>query len=266
MTSIVERRPVSFAVGTLVFVIGITVLSRFVLETLFPSLTLAGIGLVTNWIYVAFSIALVAWLGWWKEIRLVSRLNRRALVYLLPLVAYVLVHPLLAGVAVPEVSLMEGQVLPDWATVIVIVLGVSLGAGIAEELLYRGVLLRALESRGRLFAAVLTAALFGLTHFSRVVLGDATVSEWLLGALLMLPIGIGLAAVAFRLDSLWPLIVWHMASDVSSHLAASESMAYVLSLLGVIVLIGAMGLWLLWQDRQSSKVSGQHKTGVIPTE
>jgi len=249
--SIVERRPVSFALGTLGFVIALTVVSQVVLEALFPRLTADGVALVINWIYVALSIALVAWLGWWSKIRLTARVNRGALVYLLPLLALVLL-PVVFGLSLPEVSLVEGATLPDWAVLVTIVFGVALGAGVAEELLYRGVLLRALEPRGRLFAAVLTGVLFGLTHFSRVVLG-ASVEEWVLGLVLQLPLAVGLAAVAFRLDSLWPLIVWHVAADITLSMAATASTTYVLAFLGLSVLVGAMGLWLLWQDRRTAR-------------
>jgi hypothetical protein len=44
--SIVERRPVSFAVGTLGFIIALTVVSQVVLEALFPRLTGDGVALV----------------------------------------------------------------------------------------------------------------------------------------------------------------------------------------------------------------------------
>jgi membrane protease YdiL (CAAX protease family) len=249
--SIVERRPVSFALGTLGFIIALTVVSQMVLEALFPRLTADGVALVINWIYVTFSIALVAWLGWWTKIRLTARVNRDALVYLLPLFALV-VLPVAFGLSLPEVSLVEGAILPDWAVLVTIVFGVALGAGVAEELLYRGVLLRALEPRGRLFAAVLTGVLFGLTHFSRVILG-ASIEAWILGVVLQLPLAIGLAAVAFRLDSLWPLIAWHVAVDITLTTAATESVTYVLGVLGLSVVIGVMGLWLLWQDRRTAR-------------
>ena len=249
--SIVERRPVSFALGTLGFIIALTVVSQVVLEALFPRLTGDGVALVINWIYVALSIALVAWLGWWSKIRLTARVNRGALVYLLPLSALVLL-PVAFGLSLPKVSLVEGATLPGWAVLLTIVFGVALGAGVAEELLYRGVLLRALEPRGRLLAAVLTGALFGLTHFSRVILG-ASVEEWVLGVVLQLPLAIGLAAVAFRLDSLWPLIVWHVAADITLTMVASVSATYVLAFLGLSVIIGIMGLWLLWQDRRAAR-------------
>ena len=249
--SLAEQRPVSFAFGTLGFIIVLTVGSLVVLEELFPSLTTDGAALIINWIYVVFSIGLVAWLGWWKKIRLTARVNRGAIKYLLPLFALAL-FPVVFGLSVPEISLIEGTILPGWAAVVTIVLGVALGAGIAEELLYRGVLLRALEPRGRLFAAVLTGVLFGLTHFSRVILG-ASIEEWVLGLILQLPLAVGLAAIAFRLDSLWPLIGWHIMADITLTMAGTVSMTYVLTFLGLSLIIGMMGLWLLWQDRHRAR-------------
>lgn len=256
--SVVERRPISFALGTLGFIIALTLVSQLVLEAVFSNLTGDGVSLVINWIYVAFSIALVAWLGWWKRIRLTERVNRNAVVYLLPLFALAFL-PLAFGLSIPEISLVEGATLPNWAAVVTIVVGVALGAGVAEELLYRGVLLRALEPRGRLFAAVLTGALFGLTHFSRVILG-ASIEEWVLGVVLQLPLAIGLAAVAFRLDSLWPLITWHFVADITLTTAPTASAAYVLGLLGLSVIIGVMGLWLLWQDRRAAQQTDQPRS------
>ena len=258
VTSVIERRPVSFALGTLGFIIALTVVSQLVLEALFPNLTDNGVSLIINWLYVILSIALVAWLGWWQKIRLTAPINGGALVYLIPFAAFAL-FPLAFGPSIPEISLVEGTTLPDWATLLAIVFGSALGAAVAEELLYRGVLLRALEPRGRVFAALLTAALFVLTHFSRVILG-ASIEEWILGVLLQLPLAIALAAVAFRLDSLWPLIAWHFAADITLPLVGTASTTFVLVYLGLSVVIGIMGLWLLWQDRRAARKGDQPPT------
>lgn len=251
MRIFIRKQPLEFTLGVTVAIITLAVGGRLVLKPLFPSLTLDGIGLVLNWILVALTLALVAWLGWWDEIRLTRRVNRRGLVYLLPLGAMV-VLPAVFGLSIPEVSLFEGGLLPPWANLLVIVLGVALGAAVFDEILYRGVLLRALEPRGKLFAGVITAMAFGLTHVLKIILGGSIV-EWLPSMLIIIPLGIGLAAVAFRLESIWPLIVWHLAYDVTSLLAASQSAAYVLSLLALIIAVGVMGVWLLWQDHKAAR-------------
>ncbi|WP_311172386.1 CPBP family intramembrane glutamic endopeptidase [Halobellus ordinarius] len=256
MQSIVERRPVAVTLGIGAGIVALAVFSRLVLEPLFPQLTQSGIGLVLNWLFVAFSIGLVAWLGWWGKIRLTARVNRRALVYLLPFAAIVFL-PVVFGMAVPEVSLVEGEIRPAWLTVVLIVVGVALGAAISEELLYRGVLLRVLEPRGRLFAGVLTATLFGLTHVSQIILGGPAV-EWLVSIILIIPMGIGLAAVAFRLESLWPLVVWHLAVDVTALHAASMPTGYIVALVALTIISGVMGIWLLRKDDQVARLATAH--------
>lgn len=250
MNTIVERHPIGFTLGLTVTLVGVAVAGRLVLAPLVPQLTLEGIGLLLNWLFVGLTLALVAWLGWWDTIRLTAPVNRRALVYLLPFVGVVFI-PVAFGLAIPEVSLVRGESLPSWATLLVVVGGVALGAALFEEIIYRGVLLRALESRGHLFAGVVTATAFGLTHVSKIVLGGS-VAEWLPSMLLIISLSIGLAAVAFRLESLWPLIVWHFAVDVTGLLSASQSPAYTLTTLGFILFVGAMGLWLLWHDDRAA--------------
>jgi len=249
MVSIVERRPVGFTLGLTVGLIILTLLTRTVLAVAVPQLTLHGIGLILNWVIVAGSVALVTWLGWWGKIRLTAPVNRRAVVYLLPFAAVVLV-PAMFGLAIPEISLIQGQTLPPWAALLVIVVGVALGAAISEELIYRGVLLRALKPRSRLLAVVLPATMFGLAHISQVILGNS-LAEWLPQMLLIIPLGIGLGAIALRLESLWPLVVWHFAVDVTGSLVATTSVVYELITIGFVLLAGVIGVWLLWQDRRA---------------
>jgi membrane protease YdiL (CAAX protease family) len=227
--------------------VALTIVVRLTLEALVPSLTLHGIGLILNWLFVALVIGLVAWLGWWEKIRLMTRVNRRALVYLLPF-AVMVALPLVFGSAIPDVSLVEGSTLPDWAALVAIVVGVALGAALAEEILYRGVMLRALEPRGRVVAVVLPALIFGLSHVSQVILGNS-LAEWLPQMILIIPLGIGLGAVAFRLESLWPLIAWHFAVDVTGLLVANPSPLMDLAAIGLIGIVFVMGIGLLWQDR-----------------
>jgi len=251
MKTIVRQRPLAFTLGVTVAIIALAVGGRLVIAPLVPQATLDGIGLVLNWVFVALTIGLVAWLGWWDEIRLTGPVDRRGLVYLLPF-AVMVALPVAFGLAIPEISLVEGELLPAWASLLVVVLGVALGAAVFEEILYRGVLLRALEPRGRLFAGVVTATAFGLTHVSKIILGGSA-AEWLPAMLVIIPTGIGLAAVAFRLGSIWLLVVWHFAVDVTGLLAASQPGAYVFSLLAIVVTVGVMGVWLLRQDDRAAR-------------
>lgn len=247
MTTLVERRPVAFTLGFGVAMIAVTVIVRLILGAVVPSLTLDGIGLVLNWIFVGLVVSLVAWLGWWERIRLTAPVNRRAIPYLLPFAAMVFL-PTAFGFAIPEVSLVNGIDVPPWAALFVIVVGVSLGAALSEELLYRGVMLRALEPRGRAKAVLLPAFVFGFSHISRVILGGSIV-DWLPQMILIALLGVGLGAVAFRLESLWPLVLWHFAVDVGGLLVANPSPLLELAVLALIGAVFLMGIGLLWQDR-----------------
>ncbi len=81
-------------------------------------------------------------------------------------------------------------------------------APIAEELLFRGVLLRALESRGKVFAMVVTALVFSSVH----VLGLDFEFLWQ-SALVVLPplflLGLVLARVTQKTGRLGPAIFLH---------------------------------------------------------
>lgn len=103
------------------------VVGRLIFSPLLPQLTLDGIGLLLNWLFVGITIVLVAWLGWWEKIRLTTPVNRRALVYLLPFAVAVFI-PVVFGLAIPDVSLIRGEMLPDWTTLFVLIVGVALGA------------------------------------------------------------------------------------------------------------------------------------------
>jgi membrane protease YdiL (CAAX protease family) len=260
MDRLVRERPFAATLAAVVVVVAVAVAGRLVVAPLVPWLTLDGVGLVLNWAFVVLTLALVAGLGWWDEVRLRAPVRRRALVYLLPFAAMVAV-PLAVGVRVPEVSLVRGAVLSPAATTVALVVGVALGAAVFEELLFRGVLLRALEPRGRLVAAVTTAMAFGLTHVAKIVLGGP-VGEWLVSMALIVPLGVGLAAVAFRLESLWPLVVWHFAVDVAGLFGASDAAAArMLATVTLVVVVGAVGLWLCWRD---DRAAGRSDPGVVP--
>lgn len=83
---------------------------------------------------------------------------------------------------------------------------------------------------------------------------------------LIIPLGIGLAAVAFRLESIWPLVVWHFAVDVTGLLGASQSQVYTLATLGFVLFVGVMGLWLLWQEDRAAKGARPSDTTSTFTE
>lgn len=86
------------------------------------------------------------------------------------------------------------------ATVVLLFLMVAVGAPIAEEIFFRGLLLRALEKRfGTAWAVAGSSVVFGATHFQVLQFPALTAA------------GVVFALLAVRTDRLGPAIVAHMA-------------------------------------------------------
>jgi membrane protease YdiL (CAAX protease family) len=242
-------------VGILAGMLAFGVLARPLVETLAPDLSVIGIRVVINWVFVALVVGLVAWLGWWRKVRLTAPIASGGRRYLLVLAALVLV-PLgvtlaltPAPFAAPSFTFLNGQPLSTAGVVVLVVVGFALGAAVSEELLYRGVVLRSFESRGRIPAALAASVLFGASHLSQLAVG-VPLSEVLLVSVLSAVSGIGLAAVAFKLGTLWPLVGWHFLQNSFPAFLTAEAMAVFVPVNVAVVLgVAILGTWLLWTDR-----------------
>jgi membrane protease YdiL (CAAX protease family) len=100
--------------------------------------------------------------------------------------------------------------------VALVVAAVLLGP-VTEEVMYRGILLKALETRGRVFAMIVTAAVFALVH----VPGLST-ERLLAAAAVYLPplfiLGLVLARLTQRTGRLGPAILLHSGWNLLSAL------------------------------------------------
>jgi len=96
--------------------------------------------------------------------------------------------------------------------------------GISEEWMFRGVLLKGLRSRLRLWPSVwISSLLFGSIHtLNALRTGDWTASSMQAGAATVL--GLILCAYRIRTQSLWPSILTHMLWDFSLVTAAAGAM------------------------------------------
>jgi hypothetical protein len=85
--------------------------------------------------------------------------------------------------------------------------------GFAEETMFRGILVKLLERRSGMQVAAITALLFGLVHLSNIFIrGDAPIiAAQAVGAAAF---GFGYAALRMRTNTLVPLIVTHMLTDL----------------------------------------------------
>lgn len=124
--------------------------------------------------------------------------------------------------------------------------------GFVEEILFRGMLFRAIEKDNHTTAVIVSSVTFGLGHVINMFNGVQ--SDWLAGICQI----VGAVAIGFlfvvifdRGGSLWPCIIAHSAIDILSAFANEEKVAAqpelrLLMLGGLIIIIG---LYLLWLNR-----------------
>lgn len=187
-------------IADIIFVVG----GALLLSVLFPSIAGYGRSLSQSLILVLIGVALVAALlaafDWWRRAGFVGSSEWRDLRILwLPLL--LLIVPFAGGFRPPA----AGELL-------VLVVG-YLATGFFEESLYRGAILSLLRPRGIWPAVLISSLLFGLVHFSNIVLrgNPGLIALQALGAFTG---GIGMAALRLRTRTIWTVIVLHALHDL----------------------------------------------------
>jgi membrane protease YdiL (CAAX protease family) len=142
---------------------------------------------------------LVISMGWWRRVGFIAARNKRDLLWFLV--------PFLPMF----INFIPGLELTSLNHVIVILV-VTLMVGFVEEVIFRGLMLRALESRGAWRAIIVTSLLFGLTHALNVLTGKSLAQD---AAQIFYAVAIGFAyaALVWRKGTIWPLVIAHFAID-----------------------------------------------------
>lgn len=185
---------VSLAIGTAAFFVA-------------PDLSSVGIGMAVNVGLAILAAVLLTRLGWWGRAGFTAPRRWRQMHLLLPLVALVLVS-----------AVVQGRWLIDLPTALLVV-GLMLVVGFAEEALFRGVILEALRARGTVTAVIGSALLFAALHAMNAVTGEGVVV--IVQILSALGIGFAFAAVRLRTGTLVPLIAIHAAINVAGYAATN---------------------------------------------
>lgn len=184
--------------------------------------------------------ALLLWLmGWWREAGFNGpkewqsmRLHWIGLV--LPLAAI-----LILGIHVTEPAKLAGLAL----TTIVI--------GIQEEMIFRGLAMRALLPGGALRAVLITSLLFGVMHIGNLF-GGADLTYTLVQVLASVMGAIGLGAIRVRTKTVWGLILLHAINDFTMFITRDEvnvtqaqSTFYLVGKIAYCLVMLGYGLYLL---------------------
>ena len=165
-----------------------------------PQQMLYGIGFI---ILTVISLILLTRMRCWKEVGF-RPLGMYHLLWLPALPMIVTVYEALSG----EGGLVGGNIM--WR-----IMGMTALNGFAEEVLYRGLMLRALAWKGIWRAVIITSLIFAITHSLNTLTGWS--SERVLWQLCYsFAFGFGWAAFALRTGTIWPLILIHFLNNFFS--------------------------------------------------
>ena len=255
------RRPLVFSLILTLVLFGLTILSRILLPTApvgdieeLPEGAFqppSGLALISSemrnpdtlfWsLAILLALGLLARMGWWRE----AGFNRPAEWRNLRLLWF----PLL----VSALALVSGAFVSGPASLVSALL-VVLVAAFGEELIYRGVLWRALAPAGPVHAMVLTSLLSGALVLGRAGTDGPWPEAVRLTALAVCG-GFTYAALRWRTTSIWPVILVHTTSALAADIATLGTVTYpimmTLSTLGFV----AYGLYLL-RDRRARADGG----------
>ena len=201
------------------------------------------VGTFTELVLALILVILVSRLRWWKEIGFRKPEHPADLLIFLPALALPIGN-LTFGVAVTEVS-----ALLSFATL-------AIASGFVEEVIFRGLMLRAFAPGGPWKALVTSTVLFGFTHALNVFAGhDPLYAALQVGY--ALAIGFGFGAIALRSRLLWPLAVVHGLGNFFAFINGGQMGALLLLVTTLyIVLFVGYGLYLMLRG-QAGRDAGQ---------
>ena len=199
----------------------------------------ASYALYTELALVVILVGIVFLLGWWGEIGLRRPQSAAALLLYLPALA-VLLGNLTFGIYI--------QNLPDLVNYFLL----ACASGFVEELVFRGLMLRAFLPRGEWTAVLVTAFFFGMAHAANALAGSNLLYV-VVQIAYALAIGFGFAAMRLAGGMLWPLMIAHALGNFmafintdSGQITGGEVTAqvWIISLV-YIVLFSGYGLYLM---------------------
>jgi membrane protease YdiL (CAAX protease family) len=199
MKNFIERHPFWFALGFTIIVMQLFGLVVAVVgRTLgFPEIPVRVAAAAVTTIVPLFFI----WrLGWWEDVGLVSTTQN---VYALAVPLILTFFPLV----------FFGTYTMEPQRVQIFLLAV-LFTGISEEVVYRGLFIRAFLPRGKWQAVLLPAVIFAAAHIVQSLGGGMSFEENLTQIANAFFYGVMLGAVRLRINNVWPLIILHTIIDL----------------------------------------------------
>ena len=178
-------------------------------QMLNPDLTVQkDLGWLVMVVYAICTYLAVKWVKIDKEIGLVKPMNAKDWYVWTP------------ALALPITVVSYLGFHSSWSHVPFLIIA-AIGVAVNEEILFRGILLRALLPFGTAVAIVIPALLFGASHLGNILVGG-DVTYGLLQFVWTFIAGMSIAALRLTSKSLYPAIVFHIILDGVEYAATGE--------------------------------------------
>ncbi len=198
LKTIFRKHPTASAIGIWAVLFVFTLIVLLIARQSFDQ---TGAGLIGIGVQTLVLIGFLSAFGWWRAVGFNHPREWRELRLLWLPALVILVPPLVLGT-----KAIAGNTL-------LILLAGYLLTGITEEGFFRGVIFQVLRPTGARRAAVISAILFASMHLVNLLIraNPAIVLAQCVGAFCD---GLGFAALRYRTNTLWPLVLLHMLHDL----------------------------------------------------
>lgn len=224
-----------------------TILIFPLLQWLLPNLDVMVLKVLIMAEMILSGAALLWLMGWWRESGFNGPQHWRSMRLHWIGLALPVAAVLILGIHVTEPGKLAGLAL----TTIII--------GIQEEMIFRGLAMRALLPGGALRAVLITSLLFGVMHIGNLF-GGADLTYTLVQVLASVMGAIGLGAIRVRTNTVWGLIGLHAINDFTMFITRDEvnvtqaqSTFYLVGKIVYCLVMLGYGLYLMRGEFKSRK-------------
>jgi membrane protease YdiL (CAAX protease family) len=202
-----------------------------------------------------FAIAILTYLGWWREAGFAKPKSWRILLPYLPLLLLVILAKI-TEIATSGIRVTDLQL---------IFLGfiVYLTGGFMEEAIFRGLVLRTLLPGGLIRAAILSALIFAVSHLFNLMAG-ADLNDMILQVIVAFPMGLAFTAPLAVTRNIWPAVFIHTLSNFGAYLtvgsflntaATSQSVTLGAAVVEILMVlpVAIYSCWLLLRVQKISQ-------------
>jgi len=252
MKNFAARFPIVFALTTTLIA-----MLCLVWPFLIPGISLAAQMISGRIAICIFAIAMLTYLGWWREAGFTRPKSWRILLPYLPLLLLVILAKISEvikfGIRVTDLEL------------IFLGLIVYLVGGFMEEAIFRGLVLRALLPGGLVRAAVLSSLIFACAHLANLIT-NADLNDTILQVVIAFLMGLAFTAALAVTRNIWPAVFIHALSNFGMYMTVggflntattsqSPTLEEAIGKILLPLLLAIYSFWLLIRAQRKARMA-----------